>query len=479
MNPRTQNRSWQVVGESRRGASHVHSGLKNQDSLEYWVSDGSGTAAVLAVADGHGSAMCFRSDVGSKLAVEAAVRVLRDVAPQLRAESGPAPTAQKFEGEIPATLVRTWRESVQRHFETMPVADSEWDSLESQSGAADAERVRRDPFLAYGSTLLAALVTDAFILYLQLGDGDVLGVTANGLTRRKIDRDEQLIANQTYSICQPGAERYVRLGLEPITAESPVLILLATDGYSNSFVTDEDFLQIGHDYLETIRNTGLESVERSLAGWLDETSLKGSGDDITVGVMVSDRIGSPLAGSDAEIEEEIPVSLAEKLTQQLHHAEQRLSDLESAQSRLSRKIRALNLGLVVAGLVAATALVLVVRPFLATRMAARSASPPAVVQTAKPDASTMRLRLDSGRTLDIRPGQELSTRDVGLKGKGATLASVVGTNDPGRMTLVNRSEETWDVSQRGGSPIQVKPGGEVTVGQGTQIRVGQTTLTIP
>jgi len=35
--------------------------------------------------------------------------------------------------------------------------------------------------------------------------------------------------------------------------------LLSTDGYANSFRSDEDFLKIGHDYLEIIREQGISS----------------------------------------------------------------------------------------------------------------------------------------------------------------------------------------------------------------------------
>src|SRR5881397_846411 len=63
---------WRVAGASRRGSSHVRSGLPNQDAIEYWAS-ADGNTAVMAVADGHGSGLCFRSEVGSRVAVTTAV----------------------------------------------------------------------------------------------------------------------------------------------------------------------------------------------------------------------------------------------------------------------------------------------------------------------------------------------------------------------------------------------------------------------
>src|SRR5438552_3532580 len=56
---------WRVAGATCRGSSHVRSGLPNQDAIEYWASP-DGNTAVMAVADGHGTALCFRSEAGSR-----------------------------------------------------------------------------------------------------------------------------------------------------------------------------------------------------------------------------------------------------------------------------------------------------------------------------------------------------------------------------------------------------------------------------
>ena len=73
-----QKTAWGVRGGSTRGASHLRTGLPNQDSLGTWC-DKTGGRALAVVSDGHGSARHFRSDTGSRLAVEAAMSVLREV----------------------------------------------------------------------------------------------------------------------------------------------------------------------------------------------------------------------------------------------------------------------------------------------------------------------------------------------------------------------------------------------------------------
>ena len=94
---------------------------------------------------------------------------------------------------------------------------------------------------------------------------------------------------QTTSLCSPDAWRHVRT---PTCAyRCAQLVLLATDGYANSFVDQGGLLQAGGDMLTAIRDEGLAAVSRQLPAWLRATSAAGSGDDITVALAV--RAGDP------------------------------------------------------------------------------------------------------------------------------------------------------------------------------------------
>ena len=79
-----------------------------------------------------------------------------------------------------------------------------------------------------------------------------------------------------------------RTYFQPTAAHLPALIMLATDGYANSFASDKDFLLAAHDYLAIVRAAGRRSqatLRRELAEWLRATSAQGSGDDISVGII--------------------------------------------------------------------------------------------------------------------------------------------------------------------------------------------------
>jgi hypothetical protein len=142
----------------------------------------------------------------------------------------------------------------------------------------------------YGTTLLAAAATPDWLVLLQIGDGDILLVSHAGEVQRAFERDARLLGVETTSLCGPRAERDVRIRVITLAGRTPpAMVLLSTDGYANSFRDDAGFLQVGPDLLHIIRGEGVRTVENSLEGWLNDCSEQGSGDDISVGLLVHTR----------------------------------------------------------------------------------------------------------------------------------------------------------------------------------------------
>ncbi len=292
------NAGWRVTGRSVRGAAHVRAGLPNQDALSLWSADAGGSVAcaAAAVADGHGGQRHFRSETGARLAAEIAIRRLRALAGGLE-QCAPAERTGVVAAHWPAAIVSEWVANVQADLVAHPIRDDEWAALAEGEDEAAVDAVRADPLLAYGATLLAALVTPSTIVLLQLGDGDVLCVARDGSTRRPIPADERLAGNRTTSICQPGAENDVRLAVLRRDQHDPTLLLLSTDGYANSFRSDDDFLCIGDDFRSLIAKHGLTAVDAQLETILLDASAQGSGDDITLALLQSDAASDATAGS--------------------------------------------------------------------------------------------------------------------------------------------------------------------------------------
>jgi serine/threonine protein phosphatase PrpC len=261
---------WRSAGGSVRGAAHVIRNLPNQDAVA--LSDRRGgpsgdTPAIAAVADGHGGGLYFRSDVGARAAVEAAVSVLAGVS---------AGSIQA--GEAPEAILQKWRETVRRHIAEHPFSPA---SLDRKG----AEQLEENPLLAYGCTLLAAAACRSRIVYLQLGDGDILAIDSRGETTRVFPRDPRFAAGQTVSLCQPDAAAEFQIRVEPLAPRRPAVVLLSTDGYANAFQSDADFLKIGPDYLVLLGRDGLDGVAERLPGFLNHASEAGSADDISLAIL--------------------------------------------------------------------------------------------------------------------------------------------------------------------------------------------------
>lgn len=275
---------WKVIGKSVQGEAHKLADKPCQDAIQWYEGD---NFAVLAVADGHGSEHCPYSDKGAQFAVEVAVEILRGLYKGFSSEGEFRNYAKDYaEDQLPRKIVREW---------TKRVKNDHAKKLSEVASDSDPQK-EEEILIKYGTTLLAALLTVDFLLLLQLGDGDMLAVADDGTVERPIPKDERLIANFTTSLCMPNAWKEVRIALLPNYDKKFKLILLSTDGYANSYKSDQDFMQVGADYLNLVREEGIEWVGSQLEEWLNEVSVQGSRDDITVGLAFLSAIPD---GSDS------------------------------------------------------------------------------------------------------------------------------------------------------------------------------------
>lgn len=274
---------WLGIGASVRGAAHARSDLPNQDAIAWTPDERVETPwLIVGVADGHGSPSCFRSEHGSALAVTTAIDVLRAFMTE-HADCDPDELVEAALEMLPRRVEERWKAAVLAELERRPFEADELDHLERERGPGARAGVEANPYLAFGTTLLLTGVAERYRLYFQLGDGDIVAVSASGEARQPLPPDARLIANETTSLCQPEAWRDVRLRLD--FGEPPALVLVSTDGYSNSFGGGDDFLKVGSDLLAMLKEHGAGPVAEHLPGWLAETTESGSGDDISVGLL--------------------------------------------------------------------------------------------------------------------------------------------------------------------------------------------------
>lgn len=279
--------SWRAFGTSIQGAAHVRLSLVNQDDIEWYpkIPGNSGLPVIMAVSDGHGSAKCFRSGLGSQFATKSAKEVVKQVLSSGNFPSDLSKAKHLIEEGLPRDIVKNWQKVVDRHLKENPFTVEELTHLKDKEGVSSITKIEQNHYLAYGATLLVTFVTETYLAILQLGDGDVLLVSDSGDVSRTVPSDERLIANETTSLSDKLAWQDFRTSFISVSSQPPAMILMSTDGYSNSFRDEESFLKIGADYLEMLRQDPPKSIQRGMRGWLTEASQFGSGDDITLGII--------------------------------------------------------------------------------------------------------------------------------------------------------------------------------------------------
>jgi Protein phosphatase 2C len=272
---------WGCIGLSVRGAEHILSDTVNQDCISWFPGGGSEPPLTLAVSDGHGSAIHCRSERGSQYAIDAALEVTRQFADKLNEE----PTEEQLQNAIkhfvPKKICEHWETKVEENLRTDPL---NFFHLTTRLSEDDTRSLMSSPRLAYGATLIVALVTKERTFYWQLGDGDILTVDAGGV-KRPLPEDKRLIADETTSLCMENAHTFFRCLATQTTELQPLLIMLSTDGYANSYPGENNFRAVAQDYFTLLKDEGQNEVNKRLEEFLTATSQEGSGDDITLGLI--------------------------------------------------------------------------------------------------------------------------------------------------------------------------------------------------
>lgn len=177
----------------------------------------------------------------------------------------------------------------------------------------------------FGTTLLAVLVSPDYTLAFQIGDGAILSVDSTGHAERVLEPDARNFAGETLSLSGPQPWMQARLAVcSPRPGEQ--LLLVATDGYENSYPTEESFLAVGPDYLTLIREQGFFGLASQVGGFLERVTSGGCGDDVTLGLIYQPpqaaqktTLGDPRSAAETP---DHPASPLVEINQQLENAQE-------------------------------------------------------------------------------------------------------------------------------------------------------------
>jgi hypothetical protein len=265
-----------------RGYDHIKENSPREDFGETKVTD---SCRIFAVADGHGDSNCPRSSFGSETACHVAIAGLEHFAKEIAENSlgaeiiAPGKNQEKRIRPLIATIVSMWRDAVNAEFTANPLTPEERAKCDRYLERYDrGEKIEH----IYGTTLIAGLLTDKYLLLLQQGDGrcDVFG--ANGEVSQPIPWDDKCFANVTTSLCEDDASERCRYCVIDI-AKNPVIACIAdSDGVEDSFASMELLHCYHRDILIYACEKGISALYNYLKDTLPEMSENYSRDDITI-----------------------------------------------------------------------------------------------------------------------------------------------------------------------------------------------------
>jgi serine/threonine protein phosphatase PrpC len=236
---------------------------------------------MIATADGHGGERYFRADAGSRFAVEAARECVSagaviDALKSAKREK----ERDRVILQLKKSVVSRWNGLVAEHVAANPFAEDEFSGIEEKY--ANEYRAGKSIETAYGSTLIAALQTNAFLLVLQIGDGNCVTVDNMGRFAQPVQGDENCVGSVTTSLCDKNVIEAFR---HSYCVSLPAAVLVGTDGIYDCFAGDEKL----YDFYRVLLLSFVEKDERAaqaeLIDYLPRLSEKGSGDDISIGMI--------------------------------------------------------------------------------------------------------------------------------------------------------------------------------------------------
>lgn len=265
------------------GASHKKAKKPCQDAS---VSLNRNDYILTAVCDGHGGEDYFRSDRGSEFAVKAVKQCMSDenILPMLAHFANDKERVNEMLVQLEKSIISVWNDFVESDYAEEPFTEDELESVNPQMRFryAIGEKIE----CAYGTTMLVNVITDDFWFGIHIGDGECVTVDSEGVFSHPIPHDDNCVYNYTTSICDRTAIYNMR---HHFSTELPTALFIASDGVDNCFVSDEKL----HGFYSMIMKS-FDDYDESVAilellDYLPKMSQKGSGDDISLGIILRNR----------------------------------------------------------------------------------------------------------------------------------------------------------------------------------------------
>lgn len=246
---------YKVLKGSATGYKNIIKNKDSQDSLKYKLSK---DYIICSVADGHSSDFFEYSHIGSKLACDISIDVIENEVCKNKED----------------LLVMLNDEIIQKHIY------DKWMHAVKEDYYKTHPKVYKIEYLKYSTTLVTVAITKQYILYLKIGDGEIIVNYSEKFSKVVPTKNNNIVD----SLGREDAFKNILFYVEDINDRTIDNIILFTDGYGNSF---ESEINIYKSLIKTINkyNSNIFSRLRLLKeynSYLTKLSELNSKDDISI-----------------------------------------------------------------------------------------------------------------------------------------------------------------------------------------------------
>lgn len=262
---------------------------KEKPCEDYSLSCNDDDIHIAVVADGHGDPRCFRSNVGSRKACEITLEQLKrfahalqqeDVERQLFTRFG----ARKLTDNLFRSIVTEWQHAVLADIAENPMTEEERASVDSAAAAVYQEG--RELVHIYGTTLIAMLMTERYLLVLHQGDGRCVVMHHDGTVDQPVPWDPRCEGRNTSSLCDNDVLASWRYHLIDLEKDPIAACYAVSDGIEDSFETMEELNAFLCHHAGEYVSKGADAYLAELPAQFAALTKNGSRDDTSMGCII-------------------------------------------------------------------------------------------------------------------------------------------------------------------------------------------------
>lgn len=267
---------------TKQGSSHIKKNRECQDASGSFLAD---NCAIAIVCDGHGGDDYVRSAAGASFACNIALENILSFLQDAEIEELQSHSDRMLR-TLEASIISGWSTAIHEDYEQHPFSDKELAVL-SEKARKKYMDGRIDS--AYGTTLIAVVLTTEYWFGIHIGDGKCVAVNREGRFGQPIPWDEKCFLNATTSLCDSNALENFR---HFFSTKLPAAIFIGSDGIDDCFNNPKQLYSLYRTVLYSFATSEFDAAVADLSDYLPRLSAKGSGDDVSIAAVLDlDSIG--------------------------------------------------------------------------------------------------------------------------------------------------------------------------------------------